>query len=187
MVITFKDRRSTPVNSVKGFMLLILVFAVFLITIGLMIAMPVWQTQIQREKEEELIFRGEQYVEAVRLFTQKKPGSFPDSLDSLQKEKCLRRLYKDPMTDHGEWNLILHYRGTTEREGKATEKVLVAPLRALPSLDRPQILGVVSSSTEPSIKIYEDQNRYDQWMFFYGKDPKKMPSIVYYGQKEKDS
>ncbi len=104
----------------KGYTLLILIFAVSILSIGLLVAVPVWQTQIQREKEEELIFRGNQYVEAVRLFQLKKPGSFPSTLDELIEEKCLRRLYRDPMTSHGEWNIILPYqRGATTQPQQA--------------------------------------------------------------------
>ena len=100
----------------NGYTLLILLFAVSIVSIGLIVAVPVWQTQIQREKEEELIFRGNQYVEAVRLYQQKKPGVFPGALEELVEEKCLRRLYKDPMTSHGEWNVILPYqRGAPAR------------------------------------------------------------------------
>jgi type II secretory pathway pseudopilin PulG len=99
----------------EGYIILLLMFSVFLITIGLLVAIPVWQTQIQREKEEELIFRGKQYVEAVRLFQQKKPGAFPREFDELLEEKCIRRLYKDPMTEDGSWNVILVAPGLASR------------------------------------------------------------------------
>jgi type II secretory pathway pseudopilin PulG len=103
----------------KGYTLLILLFAVSIVSIGLIVAVPVWQTQIQREKEEELIFRGNQYVEAVRLYQLKKPGAYPETLEELVDEKCLRRLYKDPMTTHGEWNIILPYqRGAVTQPGQ---------------------------------------------------------------------
>jgi hypothetical protein len=82
-------------------------FAIFLLTLGLMIAIPILQTQVQRELEEELIFRGGQYVEAVRLYQSKNPGQFPESFEELLEEKFIRRLYPDPMTEHGEWNVIL--------------------------------------------------------------------------------
>ncbi len=104
----------------KGYTLLILLFAVSILSVGLIVAVPVWQTQIQREKEEELIFRGNQYVEAIRLYQLKKPGTFPSTLEELVEEKCLRRLYKDPMTSHGEWNIILPYqRGATAQPRQA--------------------------------------------------------------------
>ena len=101
-----------------GYTLLIVMFAIFLLTLGLMVAVPVWQTQIQRELEEELIFRGEQYVEAVRLYQTKNPGQFPENFDELLEEKFLRRLYPDPMTDHGEWNVIL----LSQRGGAAGQR-----------------------------------------------------------------
>ena len=59
--------------SPSGYTLLILLFALTVLTLGLMVAVPVWETQIQREKEEELIFRGRQYIEAIRIFRLKKP------------------------------------------------------------------------------------------------------------------
>lgn len=199
----------------KGFTLLILLFAVSVLSIGLIVAVPVWQTQMQREKEEELIFRGNQYVEAIRLFQLKKPGTFPKTLEELVDEKCLRRLYKDPMTPNGEWNIILPYqrgattqprqsrsssqnpfRPTQRRRGRAgqgdssrgsavaVQKIYIVPLSALSSVDNPQIIGVVSSSEKHSFKIYQDNDSYDKWFFFYGMDSSNMPEIVYYGQEE---
>lgn len=173
-------------NRERGYTLIILIVAISVMSIGLLVAIPVWKTQIQREKEEELIFRGRQYVEAIRLFQIKYPGRFPDTLEQLLEEKCIRKLFKDPMTEEGEWNIILHHEGTSLQKKRTVQKVLVAPQRALSSIDNPQVLGVVSSSTEESIKIYHDQKSYDKWLFFYGQDPQKMPEIVYYGQKEKE-
>jgi type II secretory pathway pseudopilin PulG len=201
-------------HKTEGYTILLLMFMVFVMSIGLMIAVPVWQTQIQREKEEELIFRGKQYVEAIRIFQQKKPGTFPRDFDELIEEKCLRKLYADPMAPDGEWNLILSSDSPTSRrsprrqptrrtptgtrasaqtspqtrrtgQGFSVQRVLIAPQGALSRIDFPRIIGVVSKSTQKSIKIYNDQDSYDKWLFFFGQDPKKMPEIVYYGQKEK--
>ncbi|MBN1222819.1 MAG: type II secretion system protein [Candidatus Aminicenantes bacterium] len=191
----------------KGYTLLILLFAVSVISIGLLVAVPVWKTQIQRENEEELIFRGKQYIEAVRLYQLKKPGQYPKTLEELVEEKCLRRLYRDPMSHHGEWNIILPYqRGATaaprrqepsqknrQRQGEAGrtdeqsfQKVYIVPLSALPAVDNPAVIGVVSSSTEKAFKIYLNESSYDKWLFFYGMDPQNMPEIVYFGQEEQD-
>lgn len=195
-----------------GYTILLLMFVVFVMSIGLMIAVPVWQTQIQREKEAELIFRGKQYVEAIRLFQRKKPGAFPKDFEELLEEKCLRKLFEDPMSPDGKWNLILLSQGPVSQRSRqqpgrrsrrsqtrgqaaqgrsqgaasAVQRVLVAPQSALSAIDNPQIIGVVSASTQTSIKIYNAQDSYNNWLFFYGQDPGKMPEIVYYGQKEKD-
>ena len=197
-------------NRTSGYVLIMLLFVVTAMGIGLLVAVPVWQTQIRREKEEELIFRGKQYVEAVRIFQIKKPGTFPKTLEELVEEKCLRRPFKDPMNLDGDWNIILLPEGggpggTLRRrpggtpvrmeeasrqdrgqvQGFAAQSILVAPKSALSSIRNAQILGVVSSSTLKSFRIYNDQESYDKWLFFYGQDPKQLPEIVYYGQSPK--
>lgn len=167
----------------RGYLIIMLMMAVFVIAIGLLVAVPVWQTEIQREKEEELIFRGRQYAEAVRIYLLKKPNQYPSSLEDLLDEKCIRKLYKDPLGPNGEWDVIL----ATGRPGggrEAAQEVLVAPARALASIKSARILGVVSSSRKRSIKIYNDQESHDKWLFFYGQDPKKLPRIVYHGEEK---
>jgi len=170
----------------EGYSIIILLVAISVLSIGLLVAIPVWQTQIQREKEEELIFRGKQYVEAIRRYQLIHPGRFPKNIEELIKEKCLRKLFTDPMTELGEWNIILLYQGPSTKRRQPTNKVLVVPLESLPSIPNPNVIGVVSSSTEKSIRIHQEQETYDKWLFFYGHDPKKMPDIVYYGQTEKN-
>jgi len=184
----------------RGYVLIILMMAVFVMTLGLLIAVPVWQTELQREKEEELIFRGKQYAEAVRIYVQKNPGRYPASLKELLDKKCIRRLYKDPFGPNGEWNVVLATSGApgggtssslsslssaaAPASGQAAaQEVMVAPERVLPAIKSPRILGVVSSSKAKSIKIYEDQESHDKWLFFFGQDPKKPPKIIYYGEK----
>ncbi|MFQ6084045.1 MAG: type II secretion system protein [Candidatus Aminicenantia bacterium] len=169
----------------KGYTLIVLMIGISVMSIFLMVAVPVWQTTIQREKEEELIFRGKQYVEAIRIYQMKHPGAFPKSLEELLKEKCIRKLYKDPMTDHGRWNLILPSGKTSSKQKKSPQEVILVPEELIDSVDFPQIIGVASQSTKESIKIYLGQNQYDKWLFFYGQDPKKMPNIIYYEQSQK--
>ncbi len=193
----------------QGYTLIILLFAIFILTLGLMVAAPVWQTQIQRELEEELIFRGKQYVEAVRLYQTKFPGGYPQDFEVLLEEKCLRRLFKDPMTAHGKWNVILNYgkaptpirrqrtpqrsqRGSSGNQetnvqplSNSPQTILIAPQAALNSIKNAQIIGVVSTSTMESKRVYLDQNSYDKWLFYFGQDPKKLPKIIYYSQENK--
>jgi hypothetical protein len=159
-----------------------LMMAVFVITLGLLIAVPVWRTELQREKEEELIFRGKQYAEAVRLYVQKNPGRYPASLKELLEKKCIRRLYRDPLGPDGQWNVIL-VAGKAPVGRESAQEVLVAPERVLPAIKNPQVLGVVSSSMNKSVKIYNDEESHDKWLFFFGQDPKKPPKISYYGEK----
>ncbi|MFQ6107975.1 MAG: type II secretion system protein [Candidatus Aminicenantales bacterium] len=170
----------------EGYTLIILMVTIAIMSIGLLVAIPVWKTQIQREKEEELIFRGRQYVEAVRLYQTKYPGRFPQSLEELMEERCIRKLYSDPMTGDGIWNVILHHGGTALQKKGVVRKILIAPQAVLSSIDNPQILGVVSASTKKSIKIYQGQETYDKWLFFYGQESQRLPEIVYYSLPEKE-
>jgi type II secretory pathway pseudopilin PulG len=179
------------VGAKKGYVIIMLMLAVFVISIGFLLAVPVWQTEVKREKEEELIFRGKQYVEAVRLYLLKNPGHFPSSLKELLDKKCLRKLYRDPMTEAGEWNVIVNP-GTTgpgtpgpAAGGGAEQQVLLVPETALSSIRSAIVLGVASPSKKQSVRIYNDQETYDKWLFYYGQDPKKLPKITFYGEKAK--
>jgi type II secretory pathway pseudopilin PulG len=98
-------------------MITLLVFLAILV-IGLAVAVPVWQTQVQRENEEELIFRGNQFVEGIRIFEQKNPGATPKDLDDLVEKKCLRRHYRDPMTAEGKWYLVTQSRAAGPAPGQ---------------------------------------------------------------------
>jgi type II secretory pathway pseudopilin PulG len=79
--------------------------AALLVSIGVMlvlmsVAMPVWRHEAQREKEAELVFRGEQYARAVNLYQRKMgPGNFPPNVDVLVQQHFLRKKYKDPITN----------------------------------------------------------------------------------------
>ncbi len=176
-----------------GYVIIILMIAVFAIEIGLLIALPVWQTELQREKEEELIFRGRQYVEAVRRYQLKHQGEFPADLDSLVEEKLIRKLYREPLTRKGEWLLILvppasaqARAGTapasmqSSRAGGKFQEVMIVPAASLGSFRKPRILGVMSPSVQRSVKIYNEQDSYDKWLFFFGQDPKKLPKMTYF-------
>lgn len=90
---------------------MMVMFLTTLVLIGVMTAAPYIRTERQREKEEELIWRGKQYVRGIKLYY-RKTGRFPTSVDDLTKPKLgslrfMRQAYDDPMnkTD-GSWRLI---------------------------------------------------------------------------------
>ena len=85
-----------------------ILFLLAALAIAITAAAPSMITQIRRDREEELIHRGNQYVRAIRLFY-KKFGRYPNSIKELEDTnhlRFLRREYKDPMTDSGEWTLL---------------------------------------------------------------------------------
>jgi type II secretory pathway pseudopilin PulG len=84
--------------------MVMLIMSITVLSIMLTAALPRWSEIIQRDKEEELISRGWQYVEAIRVF-QKRFQRYPTTLDELVKVKprCIRQLWKDPMTADGQF------------------------------------------------------------------------------------
>jgi type II secretory pathway pseudopilin PulG len=102
--------------------------AALLVGIGVMmllmsVAMPVWRTQAQREKEAELVFRGEQIARGINLYTRKMGGgNFPPNIDVLVQGRFLRKKYKDPMTESGEWDLILAGAGVPGQGGSPQQQ-----------------------------------------------------------------
>ncbi len=94
--------RSEDGFTLVGLMVMLIVMAIFM---G--VAVESISFQMQREKEAELIFRGKQYVEAIRLF-QKKYGRYPMSLKEIWKAKprVIRKKWKDPITDSYQWGVV---------------------------------------------------------------------------------
>ncbi len=82
-----------------GYAMAVLLVAMSVAAIMMTVAMPVWKQTAQREKEDELVFRGLQYVRALRLFSTKYANAAPPSLDVLVEQRFLRKKYKDPITN----------------------------------------------------------------------------------------
>ncbi len=87
-----------------------LLVAIAVMGIAMSVLLPAWRQANQREKEEELIFRGRQYVRAVQLFQRRFAAAYPPSVDLLVQQKFLRKKYKDPMAADGEFEVV--YQGS---------------------------------------------------------------------------
>ena len=81
---------------------------VTVMSILIAMALPIWSQAIQRQKEKELIFRGLQYAEAIRVF-QLRVGRYTVSLRELleNEPRAIRQLWTDPFRDDGVWGLVL--------------------------------------------------------------------------------
>lgn len=75
-------------------------------------AMPIWSTAAKRAREDELVFRGEQYAHAIALYQRKYANALPPSIDVLVNERFLRRKYLDPITG-GEFQALTGAVGQT--------------------------------------------------------------------------
>jgi type II secretory pathway pseudopilin PulG len=82
---------------------------VMLTIMAIMIAAvaPTVSKIMQREREAELIFRGQQYAQGIQLF-QRKFGRFPNTLKEMveNQPRTMRKLFKDPMCNCDDWGLI---------------------------------------------------------------------------------
>ncbi|MFO1467947.1 MAG: type II secretion system protein [Steroidobacteraceae bacterium] len=122
-----------PAFAQGGFTYIGILIAVAIIGISLSSVGVVWSLQARRDREEQLLFAGNQYRQAIGRYVQA-GGLYPQSLDDLVEDKrvpvprrFLRRLYPDPMTGASDWELIRDVDGG--------------------------IMGVASSSQQQPIKV----------------------------------
>jgi type II secretory pathway pseudopilin PulG len=83
------------------------------LNIAVATAVQIWSKVIQRENEQELIFRGLQYAEAIRVF-QRRFDRPPTTLEELMevRPRVIRQLWTDPLSPSGAWEPILAGSGT---------------------------------------------------------------------------
>lgn len=91
----------------KGYMFVSAMVVVVLMGISMAVLTKSWTYRVHRMKENELLFRGQQYSRAIRLYYQTH-RRYPFKLEELMqvKPRVLRELYADPMTDDGSWGLV---------------------------------------------------------------------------------
>jgi len=96
----------------RGFVLAFLVGLLTVLAIAITAALPHWAAMAQREKEAELISRGTQYAEAIRVF-QRRFGRLPTRLDELVavEPRSIRRLWTNPMNPAAGWLLLVEAGG----------------------------------------------------------------------------
>lgn len=172
-----------------------LLVAIAVMGVAMTVALPAWRQQTQREKEEELIFRGRQYVRAVQLFQRKYAAAYPPDVNLLVRLKFLRRKYTDPMVKDGEFEIL--YQGSpmsvtvpvqgrggaqtspTPGAGGAGQSAFTFDSRsgAVTQSGQSQVqvggvvgprggvVGVRSKSAETSIRVYEGATHYNEWPF----------------------
>jgi hypothetical protein len=111
MSLAMKNRAKTSAKSQRGFAFLMVMFMTTILLLVAIAAAPYVRTEGRREKEEEMIWRGKQYVRGIKLYY-RKTGRFPTSVDDLTKPKLgslrfMRQAYKDPMNAaDGTWRFI---------------------------------------------------------------------------------
>jgi type II secretory pathway pseudopilin PulG len=170
-----------------GYTLVIVVLTVAIMSIMMTVAVQTVEFQMRREREAELIFRGQQYVEAIRLY-KIKYGRHPMRLQEIWEAdpRVIRKKWKDPITDSENWGLIFlgeegrrigpanAFPGTPLPTQTVTFEQLGGSREDSPFTTRDKegqkigpIVGVHSVSCDESIKIYEGRTTYCEWQFVF--------------------
>jgi len=104
--------------------------------------LPRLALQMQRNREDLLIQRGEQYVRAIKVF-QKKHKKLPQTIEELENTngvRFLRRRYADPLTGKDEWRLI-----HADATGRLTDSLVQKP--TTPGQNDPTKIGEKAANT----------------------------------------
>ena len=132
-----------------------LLVAIALLSLALSVVLPSWKTLAQREKEEELIWRGQQYDRAIQLYRKKNAAPGAPSVDKLVEGRFLRKKYKDPITNAD------------------FEVIGVSQAGNAPGVQQPQrgfgqlVGGVRSKSKAKSLRVLNGRTVYSDWQFTY--------------------
>jgi type II secretory pathway pseudopilin PulG len=167
----------------RGFTLVAIVIGIAILTILTAAVAPAISVIMQRDREDELIFRGKQYARGITLF-QRRYGRLPTTLKEMyeNRPRTLRKLWKEPMCGCDDWYLIVQ--GTPDAlpigiPGQTqTNPGAGAPPTPTPG---PQpfggpgqtknvgpIIGVRSKVKRQSLQEWRGQRSYDQWRFIAG-------------------
>jgi len=141
-----------------GYTYIALLILIAVMSMGLAVTGEVWHTAMKREKEEQLLFVGNQFRNALTLYYLHTPGGsgrYPLKLEDLLKDprypapkRYLRKIYVDPLSNSDNWELLKGANG--------------------------EILGVHSTSEEEPLKksnfslanqSFEGAKKYSEWVF----------------------
>ena len=165
----------------RGYSLVALIGSVTIMLILMAAAVPSWKYVMKNDREEELLYRGGEIADAIVRFQKKNANAYPTSLEQLVKGKFLRKLYKEPISKDGKWRLV--HQGqvvapiTNPGQGPVDKN---APTTTTPPTTRPPgpggasgttmgaILGVASTSTDKSLRVFNGRTQYNEWIFAAG-------------------
>lgn len=154
-----RERRYSKARE-DGFTYLGLLALIVVMGVVLAGAAQVWHVAMKRDKEQELLFVGNQFREAIKRYYENSPAMsrrYPSTLEELlsdprypSTQRYLRKIYADPVRGNVNWGLV---------KGPSGE-----------------ILGVYSLSEDEPIKKanfssadkgFEGRMKYADWKFMY--------------------
>ncbi len=155
----------------RGFTYIALLIAVAIMGVWLAASANFLHLRVQRDKEQELLYIGHQFRQAIERYANSSAGNarrLPLRLEDLvlderfpEKRRHLRRIYLDPMTGKAEWGLVRVADG--------------------------QIIGVHSLSQDAPVKRagfdlsdldFTARSSYSQWVFLAAIQPGSVPKAA---------
>jgi len=142
----------------QGLVLLALLIMLILVGVGALAAAEVWSTTLKRERETELLFVGQQYQRAIGDYWKMSPGrrAYPPSIEVLLTDDRfpnpvhhLRRAYRDPMTESGEFEPIMQANAMVGVHSGSTD----APIK--------------KTNFPPKLAQFDDAESYAAWRFIF--------------------
>jgi len=180
-------RKAPAVLDDPGYIMVVLLIGMAVAAVWMGAMLPAWRQQAQREREAELIYRGEQYARAIALYFRKNQ-QLPRDIDVLVSQHYLRRKYKDPITNAeflpiGSGVAPQQTNPQAGRGGPARGPGTTMPTPQgvqTPQVQGPTagIFGVRSTSQEISIRVYQGQTVYALFPFDYQLALQKMGTMV---------
>lgn len=149
----------SPRSTQAGFTYLLALALVALVGFGLVRAGTVWKTDMQRTRENQLLFIGNQYRQAIQSYYERNPAAprLPESVSDLLQDnreativRHLRRAWPDPFTGQ--------------------------PFELIPAEEGPGFTGVASAATLAPLKKagfdardqdFEKASRIADWQFVF--------------------
>ncbi len=118
------SRKPARHDGERGFALLLVFVMAAAVALMLYQQMPRVAFETERDKEQLLISRGEQYKRAIQMYVvaYKKYPSKIEDLENTNNHRYLRKRFIDPMTGKDEWRII-HVNGA----GQLTDSVVTKP------------------------------------------------------------
>jgi type II secretory pathway pseudopilin PulG len=147
-------------NKQKGFTYLMLLWWVAVSSILVTALAQSWQIETRRQREIELLYRGEQIRSAIESYAKVPVAAgvspLPARLENLLEDtrsgvmkRHLRQVWLDPITGSAQWGLVRDQRG---------------------------ILGVYSTSNMRPIRAPKDIKTYQDWRFVAAAMPSQSAS-----------
>lgn len=155
-----------------GFAYIALLVVIVIIGISLGAAGRYWSNVVLRDKEEELLFRGDQYRQAIESYYKAVPAApqYPSSIDDLLMDnrtggtrRHLRQRYKDPIS--GEDFVEIRHPLSQRLIG------VHSPSERLPLKQRgfPPLYSKKPALFQADLSVYgndfEDKSKYSEWLF----------------------